>query len=73
MRRSKNFNAGLRHDEFIAALNKWQNACNQKQKYSDDFKIGYIKSLAGTMYARLPKHEREFILALLNGSSVYEN
>lgn len=62
-----------RYEEFHYTMNKWLEACDESEgelHKSDDFKIGYIKSLAATMFSKLPKSEREFTLAVLNESTV---
>ena len=64
-------NAAQKYDQFKIAIDVWATACDEK--YSDAFKVGYLQSLAATMFAKLPKREREHFLAVLNSSSVHIN
>lgn len=63
-----------RFNEFWDVMGSWlesADACTDVRG-EDAFKIGYMKSLAASMFAKLPKSERENIVALLRESSVHE-
>lgn len=63
-----------RFDEFWNTMNSWLEAADECEdaRGTDAFKIGYMKSLAASMFAKLPKREREHVLAVLSESSVHE-
>lgn len=63
-----------RFNEFWDTMNSWLEAADActDVRGEDAFKIGYMKSLAASMFAKLPKSEREHVLAVLSESSVHE-
>lgn len=54
-----------KYEEFKVAVDVWANAVDRP----DAFKVGYLQSLAATMYAKLPPGEREHFLAVLKYST----